>query len=219
MAWRDLINSLISDNMLSINAFAKKCYLHHTTVLNLLSDKTSAVQLRTKSNIEKAFRIKIDDSDPNNLIVTASPSSRSIVDMTNELIERRSPVRGNYILGTVTAGRGAVVNYETAQVNVLDYPSESCFWFNLDKQNGDSMYPMLTENDRVLVDMQFPRKQIKEYDIVMVVYQDRGSIKFFSRSDDDANILIFYSSNNLVAPIILRKENCEYFKVVLIQKI
>jgi hypothetical protein len=220
MTWRDLVGSLISENMLSINAFAKKCYLHHTTVLNLMSDKTSSVQLRTKTNIEKAFGILIDDTDPNNLIVTQTDfQQKRISNMVNEIIEKYSPVRGNYVLGTVTAGRGNVLDYENKEIEEIDYPVDSCFWYVIDKHNGDSMYPFLVENDRVLVDRAFPTKMIKETDLVLVQYAGKGAIKFFSRSEDDANILVFYSSNGSVAPLILRKEKCEYFKVVLIKKL
>lgn len=217
MTWRDLIGRLISDNMLSVNAFAKKCYLHHTTVLNLLSDKNSTMQLRTKNNIEKAFNIKVDDSDPENLIVTSLATG-----VGNGLVvgyDSDSNGKGNYLLGTVTAGRGDVLNFDEAILEKLEYSIDTCFWYVIDKQNGDSMYPFLVENDKILVDRTYPRKLIKETDMVLVQFSGKGAVKFFSRSEDDANMLVFYSSNGAVAPMILRKENCEYFKVVLIKKV
>lgn len=221
MSWIELIVQLMSENDLSAYAFSRRTGMNHVTILKILNGKTEVIQNKTKGRIERAFNIKIDDSDPSNLIVTALSynHSRSIADMTNEIIEKYSPVRGNYVLGTVTAGRGAVLNYENEQIEELDYPVDTCFWYVIDKHNGDSMYPFLVENDRVLVDRAFPTKMIKETDLVLVQYAGKGSIKFFSRSEDDANILVFYSSNGAVAPLILKKENCEYFKVVLIKKL
>lgn len=223
MTWPELINSLISENLLSVNAFARRCHLHHTTVLNLMSEKTSTVQLRTKMSIEQGFGITIDDSDPQNLIVVKAPNSESrISTMVNNIIEKYgggAHPKGNYVLGTVTAGRGQVLDYETEMIEELDYPVDTCFWYVIDKHNGDSMYPFLVEGDKILVDRSYPSRKVKDTDLVLVQYSGKGSVKFFSRSEEDANVLVFYSSNGNVPPLVLRKENCEYFKVVLIKKI
>ncbi len=222
MKWSKLINDLLNERDFSIYAFSKFVGLNHVTIINILNGKTSEVHLKTKNKLEKAFHIKIDDTDPDNLIVT-----KSITQMTDELIGKYGQTKnnsapavgGNYVLGTVTAGRGTVLDFENEQIDVVNYPVDTCFWYVIDKHNGDSMYPLLVENDRILVDRAYPKKLIKETDLVMVVYQGGGAVKFFSRSEDDANILVFYSSNGSVAPLILRKENCEYFKVVLIKKL
>ncbi len=219
MNWIELIRRLLVEHDLSIHGFSKRTGMNHVTVKKIMNGVTEVIQQKTKSRIERAFQIAIDDRDPDNLIVTANPNiNKSITELTDNLIERYSP-RGNYVLGTVTAGTGVGVAFEQKMIESLEYPVDSCFWYVIDKHNGDSMYPLLVENDKVLVDRAFPQKRIKETDVVLVEYSGRGAIKFFSRSEDDANILVFYSANGVVPHLILRRDNCEYFKVVLIKKI
>lgn len=223
MDWKELIRHLMSENDLSAYAFSRRTGMSHVTITKILTGVTGEVQQKTKGRIERAFGLVIDDSDPANLILSKAPPGRSITEMTNDIVEKYGTyprkLSGNYVLGTVTAGRGEVLDYENTFIEDMDYPNDSCFWYVIDKQNGDSMYPFLVENDKILVDRSYPRKLIKETDLVMVQYAGKGTVKFFSRSEDDANILVFYSSNGNVPPLILRKENCEYFKVVLVKKI
>lgn len=219
MNWKELIKRLLVEHDLSIHGFSKRTGMNHVTVQKIMNGVTEEIQQKTKHRIERAFQISINDDDPENLTVTANPQiAKSITELTENLIEKYSP-QGNYILGTVTAGTGTVLDFEQKMVEQLEYPVDTCFWYVIDKQNGDSMYPLLVESDKVLVDRAFPQKRIKETDMVLVEYSGRGAIKFFSRSEHDANILVFYSANGAVPPLILRKEDCEYFKVVLIKKI
>lgn len=213
-----MITRLISENDLSPHAFAKRTGVNHVTVNKILQGVTTEVQLKTKGRIERAFGIKIDTTDPNNLIVTKAPVSKLINDITNELIERPA-LYGNYVLGTVSSGRSIISSESQETVEELNYPADTHFWYIMDKQQGDCLFPFLSENDKILVDRSYPQRLVKESDLVFVQYSGKATVRFFSRSESDANMLVFYCPNSISPPLVLHRENCVYYKIVLIKKI
>lgn len=182
------------------------------SIWRLKNGKGRKLQQGTKAKFELAFNIRINDDDPENLLINLS-SEPSFNNETKNL-------RGNYLLGAVSAGRAQLLDYEDKTIEEIDYPIDSCFWYTIDKQNGDSMYPLLCENDKVLIDRSLSKRLINEMDIVVVFWGNSyAAVKLFGRSETDANILVFHSANIMVPPIILHKDKCEYFKVVLIKKV
>lgn len=182
------------------------------SIWRLKNGKGRKLQQSTKAKFESAFKIRINDDDPENLLITYGEEASYKSETRN--------LRGNYLIGAVSAGRAQLLDYEDKAIEEIDYPIDSCFWYTIDKQNGDSMYPLLCENDKVLIDRNLSKRLIKEMDIVVVFWGNSyAAVKLFGRSETDANILVFHSANIMVPPIILHKDKCEYFKVVLIKKV
>lgn len=215
MNWKDFIveleNGLLGERF-SDAELANKIGVDRVTIWQIRNGKKQYIQQNTKGKFEKAFSIRINDDDPENLLITYGEKAPSLKEVKN--------LRGNYLLGAVSAGRAQLLDYEDKTIEEIDYPIDSCFWYTIDKQNGDSMYPLLCENDKVLIDRSLSKRLINEMDIVVVFWGNSyAAVKLFGRSETDANILVFHSANIMVPPIILHKDKCEYFKVVLIKKV
>ncbi|MCA0388524.1 MAG: S24 family peptidase [Bacteroidetes bacterium] len=221
MNWKDFIveleNGLFGERF-SDAELANKIGVDRVTIWQIRNGKKQYIQQNTKGKFEKAFSIRINDDDFENLQIIQRTDLPSNHELTST--KSRIEVRGNYLLGAVSAGRAQLLDYEDKAIEDIDYPIDTCFWYSIDKQNGDSMYPLLCENDKVLIDRNLSKRSIKEMDIVVVFWGNSyAAVKLFGRSETDANILVFHSANIMVPPIILHKDKCEYFKVVLIKKV
>lgn len=220
MNWKDFIEHLLSEFRLSVPDLERLAGISNVTFYKLASGETKKPYPSTIKKLETALSIRIDDTDPENITFTRLHSDRSF-DQPEVMREPAKP-RWPMVLGFVPAStNGSVSTYyeESIEEKPLDYSPDDNFWLRVDLRNGDSMLPLVSPGDYVLVSR---IEKPKHGDMVFVLFLDeptaRGAIKIMIGTENDPATVAFYSYNSQHAPIIKKRESCRLYKVKLIEK-
>ncbi len=137
----------------------------------------------------------------------------------------KSPGEVNYkVLAMAPAGRGELTIYEDFtyyQYDDLNFDSDTHGFIIVDNNNGNSMYPLLQEGDRLLISL---TKPALPGDIVFAHWGDQasGAIKIynvFSHKDTHSEFVTLASYNQAHNIIMLPARGVKVYPVVLIKKL
>ncbi len=219
MNWTIFISHLLKEFRLSSYQLQKQFNINSAIISNLRNGRTKSPNEETIRQLEMALGIKIDDSDPENIRYTKIDADDLSLEASSQVAEKR---RWPMVLGFVPAStNGSVSTYyeESIEEKPLDYSPDDNFWLRVDLRNGDSMLPLISPGDYVLVSR---IEKPKHGDMVFVLFLDeptaRGAIKIMIGTENDPATVAFYSYNSQHAPIIKKRESCRIYKVKLIEK-
>lgn len=221
MNWKDFIEHLLSEFRLSVPDLERLAGISNVTFYKLASGETKKPYPSTIKKLESALGIRIDDSDPEKITFTKLVNPDRSFDPHEGIIEpvkRRWPM----VLGFVPAStNGSVSTYyeESIEEKPLDYSPEDNFWLRVDLRNGDSMLPLISPGDYVLVSR---TEKPKHGDMVFVLFLNepsaKGAVKILISMENDPSSVAFYSYNAQYPPIITKRDLCRIYKVKLIEK-
>jgi len=187
--WSEFLNHLFLEFRYNTSKFEKDFGISNVALGKILKGVTQKPNVLTISKIEKAFNIKIDDRDPNNITYTTlskSPVPNTGVEFENQMQTFEYPV-----LSEVYAGDPKRIEveyndfYEPFTYKRKDH---KCFALMV---NGDSMETTLRHGDIVLVDM-----DLLPLDGDLVVVKLKNGNQYIKRFKDLNYAFIQLSSDN-----------------------
>ena len=175
MKWSEFLAHLFVEFRYNTSKFEKEFGISNVALGKILKGTTQKPNVQTISIIEKAFNIKIDDSNPNN--ITYTNLSNPAGGKTELEFDDKIQVFDYPVLSEVYAGDPKHVEVELNDISEqFTYRRREHKCFAL-KVNGDSMETTLRSGDIVLVDMEL---QPIDGDLVAVKLKDgRQYIKRF----------------------------------------
>lgn len=122
------------------------------------------------------------------------------------------------VLGSIPAGKAEFSEWENVnESKSIDYDPDTHFYLKVDSEFGYSMMPVVNPGDLVLVST---TAKVKDGDLVAAIYdKTKGALKIYNENKDAPFLAILTSYNQAIPPIIIKKENLQMYKVVLIEKV
>lgn len=197
MNWPELIEQLLTDFRTSSYDLQKKYLINSATISNIRRGK-SAPSNKIIRDLETALKIKINNSDPNNLSYTVNPSiGNNLPTIGIDLGTTQSTIKYkdieenmlgkkdiNPVIRTAPGYWYPLVSRITTGGNMLYEETDivSTIFFNYHKQkgcfcvlvNGDAMEPKLLHGDILLID---PEEKPISGDIILAIVSGRQMIK------------------------------------------
>lgn len=220
MQWQEFLISLSKEYRLSMSEIAEKAGLSVVAVYKIARGETLAPTQNTISKIESALGIKIDDSDPQNITyakvttpknLTSKPEPEKDFNNSYQIMEWELP-----IFGDIPAGLGEFNGYHQTETVTLD--SRRQFMLRVDRQNGESMVPLLRPGDLVVCEL---GAKVRPGDIVAAKWgNNQAAIKLYGDNSKLPGTVILESYNRATDLVILNvdKELLTIAKVVHIIK-
>lgn len=198
MDWKSFLEQLLKDFRYSTYKLEKKHNIKSATISKILTGKTKKPSQETIEDLEKVFKIKIDDSNPQNLTYRLTSDIKESAPETISI--------HNYpIVSQVYAGPSMSL---FVQENISEYVNlpyekkENCFAIRV---HGDSMNHKIEQGDIVLADMD---KEVINGCIVVARLKDgRQIIKRFR--EIEGSVAMFYSDNGNYEPLTVPKAEIE----------
>lgn len=212
MEWKEILNQILVDFRLSGNQLAQMIGVAPPTINRIRNGSTPKPYPDTIKRIEEALKIKIDDSNPNN--IKYHVLERKEEPANSEAF--REQINRIPVISKVYAGLspGLLMKEEIIEyVSVPYHRTKNVFAVRV---VGDSMNGTVSEGDTVVVDME---AEIFNDNMVIVRLSDgRQYVKRFKRLPE-GNMVYLYSDNQNYPPILLNpKEIEQIYRVVGIYK-
>jgi len=204
MKWNEFINSLLNDYRISGNQLAQMAGLTQTTIGRIRNGKTPVPYPETIGRIEKALKIKIDDSNPENITYTKVEENQK---EENRIIERTYKVVGEIGAGVLEVDELFQDEYVTV---TFDPSNNQLFRIKSEKY---SMAPTVMPGDMIVIDL---TAKPKPGDMVVIGWRENGkahgALKILNTVRDD---FLAFTSINPAEPLLIvpRKELIKMFKV------
>lgn len=121
------------------------------------------------------------------------------------------------ILGRIPAGNSDFHDWsDHPETKDLQYDPDEHFFLEVDDEFGYSMMPLVNPGDLILVSM---HAKIKNGDLVAARWDEtKGALKIYTENPDFQDTVVLTSYNQAIAPIFVKRENVQMYKVVLIEK-
>lgn len=201
MKWSGFLRQLLKDFRYSTYKLEKVHNISSATLSKILTGKTEIPSQDTIADIEQAFKIKINDSDPENITYTMLPSDKTETGdngFQNEVRQYNYPILSNI-------GEKSMM---FANENIEGYASfpyqkkENCFAVRI---TGGNLNRTIKDGDLVLVDMD---KEIVNNSIVIV--KTKGGKQFIKRYRKiSSGEMMFYSDDPEIEPEIMKSGDVE----------
>ncbi len=185
MNWKEFLPRLLKDFRLSSSEFEIRTGVSNVIVSNIKTGRTDKPAQNTIGKIEEALKIKIDDSDPENI-------SYRKIELQQSKFDNVIPITEYPVLSEVFAGEPNKIEIEYHDIKE-PFPyykaGHNCFAL---KVNGSSMETTLRDGDVILVDMSL---EPMNGDLVAVKLKNGNQyIKRFYKMDNE--IFIKLTSDN-----------------------
>ncbi len=206
MNWKDFISTLSRDFRLSENEIAQKCNINQPTINRMARGETNRPYPSTIQLLEEGLKIKIDDSNPNNISYIRLDAEK---DYGHKILFFKYPILTNIHAGPSMS----FVRENGAEYISLPYPKEeNCFALRV---QDNSMGQFITTGDIILADMD---KSVVSGNVVVARLKDgRQFIRRFRELSH--NVIMLYSDNGEYEPItIINSEIEAMFSIVGIWK-
>lgn len=146
------LEKLLKDLRITANGFQEKFDIRSfSTIMNKLkNDPNKKLHPETIGRIEEALKIKVNDTDPDNI------TYKKIEEKSKIPFENVIPVQEFPLLATVYAGEPELLeheNFDETAYFAYNKPDHRCFSLRV---SGRSMETTLRDGDVVLVDMDVP---------------------------------------------------------------
>lgn len=224
MNWKDFLEALLNDFRLSTYELAEKTGLTQPTIYRLRTGETEKPTANTIKRIEEGLNIKINDADPKNITYAYSGSNK--LNYLERPVKTPAEVKFNDsyeikewelpIYGDIPAGIAEFNGYHATETVTLD--SRKQFMLRVDKQNGESMVPLLRPGDLVVCEL---GSKVRPGDIVAAKWgHNQAAIKLYGDNSKLPGTVILESYNRATDLVILNvdKELLTIAKVVHIIK-
>lgn len=208
MNWKEFLEKLLKDYRISDYELSKIANISAPTFNRIRRGETKIPYQNTIKKIEEALKIKINDSDPDNITYKKLPDKK-------EFEEIETKIHNYPVISHVYAGNSPNMFMEE---NITEYVSlpykkeKNCFAVRV---IGDSMNHKIQEGDIILVDMD---AEVINGSIVIARLKNGKQIIKRYRAVSNQNSM-FYSDNGNYEPLVVHLNEIEaIYKVVGIWK-
>lgn len=204
MNWSELIRHLFVEYNYNTLKFEQDYGITNVSIGKIINNRTVKPRPSTISAIEKAFNIKIDYSDPDNITYTKVEEKPKA---DNKIIERTYRVVGEIGAGVLEVDELFQDEYVTV---TFDPSNNQLFRIKSEKY---SMAPTVMPGDMIVIDL---AAKPKPGDMVVIGWRENGkahgALKILNTVRDD---FLAFTSINPAEPLLIvpRKELIKMFKV------
>ncbi len=204
MEWKEILNQILVDFRLSGNQLAQMIGVAPPTINRIRNGSTPKPYPDTIKRIEEALKIKIDDSNPDNITYTKVEEKPK---PDNKIIERTYRVVGEIGAGVLEVDELFQDEYVTV---TFDPSNNQLFRIKSEKY---SMAPTVMPGDMIVIDL---AAKPKPGDMVVIGWRENGkahgALKILNTVRDD---FLAFTSINPAEPLLIvpRKELIKMFKV------